>query len=142
MKIGYDYPGVTIVYFCHDGNGKFVMAKRSKNTRDEHGKWDIGAGGLEYGEAVETTLRREISEEYSTDVLNFEFLGFREIHRKHKGKSTHWISLDFKCLINPKKVRNGEPHKFDEVSWFTLKKLPSNIHSQLPIFLEKYRTRL
>src|SRR5512132_3646841 len=32
---------------------------RSKNCRDEHERWDIGAGALEFGDAVEATLRRE-----------------------------------------------------------------------------------
>lgn len=42
---GVDYIGVCVVYFCHDGKGEFVMAKRSSNARDEHGRWDIGGGG-------------------------------------------------------------------------------------------------
>ena len=46
MKKGEDYIGVSVVYFCHDGKGNFVMAKRSENCRDEIGNWDIGGGGL------------------------------------------------------------------------------------------------
>ena len=142
MKVGYDYPGITIVYFYHDGKGNFIMAKRSKNTRDEHNRWDIGAGGLELGETIDTTLRREIKEEYCTDVLDYTYLGFRELHRTHKDKKTHWIGLDFKVLINPKKVANGEPHKFDQIAWFTLSKVPNRVHSQFPGFLEKYKDKL
>ena len=146
MIKGIDYPGITIVFFCHDGQGKFVMAKRNKNTRDEHGRWDIGAGSLELGETVENNLRREIKEEYRTDVLGFEFLGFREMHREHDSKKTHWIGLDFKVLVDSSKVRNGEPDKFDELKWFTLEellKLPKNqIHSQFPVFWKLYKEKL
>ena len=142
MQIGYNYPGITIVYFCNDGEGNFVMSKRSNNTRDEHGRWDIGGGKLEYGETVKTTLQREVKEEYCTIVLDFKFLGYREIKRKHGGRNTHWIALDFKCLVDPEKVKNGEPHKFEEVSWFTLKNMPKNLHSQLPLFLKKYKSDL
>ena len=142
MKQGLDYPGVTIVYFCHDGKGNFVMAKRSTNARDENGRWDIGAGGLEFGETVENTLKREIKEEYCTDVLDYEFLGFRDLHRRHKGEKTHWIGLDFKVLVDTKKVKIGEPYKFDGISWFTLAKLPTKVHSQFPVFLKKYRDKL
>ena len=74
---GVDYIGVSVIYFCHDGAGKFVMAKRSKNARDEQGRWDIGGGGLEFGEFVEDALCREVKEEYCTDVLGCEFLGSR-----------------------------------------------------------------
>ncbi|MBI3290156.1 NUDIX domain-containing protein [Candidatus Microgenomates bacterium] len=142
LKKGEDFIGVTVVYFCHDGNGKFIMAKRSKNTRDEHGKWDIGGGGIEFGESVAKTLRKEIKEEYCTKVLDYRFLGFRDVHRTHAGRRTHWIALDFNVKIDPKKVKNGEPHKFDDVQWFTLDTIPTNSHSQFHHFLELYSDKL
>jgi len=139
---GIDHIGVNVVYFCHDGQRNVLMAKRSKNTRDEHGRWDIGGGGLELGETVEETLRKEIKEEYCTDVIEYEFLGYRDVHRQHQGQKTHWIGLDFKVLVDPKKVKNGEPHKFDEVKWFPYKNLPQHSHSQFPTFLKLYRHKL
>lgn len=142
MKKGEDYTGVSIVYFCHDGKGNFVMAKRSKNCRDEIGNWDIGGGGLEFNDTVKNTLRKEIKEEYCADVLSFEFLGFRDVHREHDGIKTHWIALDFKVLVDPSQVKNGEPKKFENVKWFTLEKLPLPFHSQFPKFLEDYKDKL
>lgn len=142
MQKGVDFTGVSIVYFCHDSKGNFLMQKRGKNARDEQGCWDIGAGGLELHDTVEGTLRKEIMEEYSTDVLEFEFLGYRDVHREHEGKKTHWIGLDFKVLVDSKKVKNGEPHKFDEIGWFRLDNLPKELHSVLLLFFEKYKDRL
>ena len=142
MIKGVDCIGITVVYFCHDDKGRFVMAKRNANTRDEHGRWDIGGGGIEFGEGVEETLRKEIQEEYCTDVVRHEFLGFRDVHREHEGKKTHWIALDFKALVDPTKIANGEPHKFDEIGWFTLDSLPENLHSRLPNFLKLYDAKL
>jgi 8-oxo-dGTP pyrophosphatase MutT (NUDIX family) len=139
---GVDYIGVSVIYFCHDGAGKFVMAKRSKNARDEQGRWDIGGGGLEFGEFVEDALCREVKEEYCTDVLGCEFLGYRDVHREHDGVPTHWISLDFKVRIDPAKVAIGEPHKFDDIGFFTLDTIPENSHSQFPEFLRLYREKL
>lgn len=118
------------------------MAKRSKNARDEQGKWDIGGGGVEFGETVEHTLKKEIKEEYNAEVRDFEFLGFRDVHRLHNGSATHWIGLDFKVLIDPTNVKINEPHKFDEIGWFGLDNLPQPSHSQFPEFLEKYREKL
>jgi 8-oxo-dGTP pyrophosphatase MutT (NUDIX family) len=141
-KKGVDYTGITVVYFCHDGKGNIVFGQRSKNARDEKGRWDIGGGGVEFGDSLETTLRKEIKEEYGTDVLSFEFLGYREVFRENEGKKTHWLAMDFKVLVDPAQVKNGEPHKFNDVAWFTLQKMPSPIHSQLPIFLEKYKDKL
>jgi len=142
MKKGEDFVGVTIVYLCHDGKGNILLNKRSTNCRDEHGTWDPGGGGLEFGDTVVGTLKKEINEEYCTDVLGHEFLGYRDVHREHNGKKTHWIALDFKVLIDRDKVKNGEPHKFDAVEWFKLDTLPKLLHSQFPHFLEDYKDRI
>ncbi len=139
---GVNFVGVSVVYFCHDGKGNFLMHKRSKQARDEHGNWDIGAGGLELHDTVEGTLKKEIKEEYDTDVISFEFLGYRELHRQHQGQPTHWVTLDFKVLVDPSKAKNGEPHKFDEVKWVKMDNLPSPRHSQVDVFFEKYKEKL
>lgn len=142
MEKGLDYPGITIVYFCHDGNGNFLMQKRGKNCRDENGKWDIGAGALEVEDSVEKTLKKEIKEEYTTEIINYERLGYRDVFRNQDGRQTHWLALDFKVLVDKEKVSNGEPHKFDEIGWFKINSLPNPVHSQLYNFLEIYKDKL
>lgn len=142
MKKGVECIGIAVVYFCHDGAGNVLLAQRSKNARDEIGRWDIGGGAVEFGENIEETVRKEIKEEYSTDVKKLEFLGFRDVHREQNGLSTHWVTLDFKVLVNRSTAKIGEPHKFDNLGWFTLDTLPSPVHSQLPTFLEKYKAAL
>jgi ADP-ribose pyrophosphatase YjhB (NUDIX family) len=142
MRKGIDCIGNAVVYFCHDGEGNVLLSKRGKNSRDEHGTWDPGGGSIELGVTVENTLRKEIKEEYCTDIINYEFLGYRDVHREHDGKATHWIVIDFKVLVDKDKVKNGEPHKLDAVEWFALENLPTSLHSQFPYFLEKYKNRL
>jgi 8-oxo-dGTP pyrophosphatase MutT (NUDIX family) len=144
MQKGVNFTGICVVFVCHDGAGHILMQKRGKNTRDEQGKWDVGAGGLEFGDSVEDTLKKELLEEYCCQSIEHEFLGFREIHRENNGQKTHWISLDFKVLVDPKQVKNGEPHKFEEIGWFRLSDFPNHekLHSQLPIFLKKYASKL
>ena len=142
MTHGIDFVGVAVVFYCHDGKGNVVLNKRSGKTRDEHGRWDIGGGKLEFGVPVEKNLRNEVREEYGTEILSYEFLGYRDVHRTGEGKPSHWIALDYKVLIDPAHVRNAEPHKFDEVRWFPAGSLPSPLHSQLPVFLKNYREKL
>jgi len=142
MEKGVDFIGITVVYFCHDGMGSFLMSKRKDTCRDEHGTWDPGGGALEFGITVEENLRKEIKEEYCTDVLNYEFLGYRDVHRIHNGARTHWIALDFKVLVDKTKVKNGEPHKLEKINWFTIDNLPKPLHSQFPNFLKLYKSRL
>ena len=142
MKKGVDCIGVSVVYFCHDGEGNVLLAKRSQNARDEKGRWDIGGGAIEFGGSIEETVKKEIQEEYCTDAKEVEFLGFRDVHRAGDTAPTHWVALDFKVLVDRAKAKIGEPHKFDDLGWFTLAALPSPIHSQLPTFLAKYRDKL
>lgn len=137
MKKGEDFVGIAVCFLCHDGNGKYLLAKRGKNSRDEQGTWDIGAGGHELGDTIEQTLKKEIQEEYCTDVLDFEFMGYRDVHREHDGKKTFWLMLDFIVKVDPMKAKNGEPHKLDEVGWFELSAFPTPMHSQWGKFLEK-----
>src|SRR3989344_5746206 len=125
MKKGIDFPGVCVVFFCHDG------------------RWDLGGGAIELGETIEGAFKREVREEYGTNVLDFEFLGLRDVHRvDEKGNKTHWIAFDFKVLIDKKKVKNGIPDDHEEIGWFRLDNLPSPVHSQLQNFLKKYRKKL
>lgn len=142
FRKGIDCIGVGVSFYCHDGNGRFVMAKRGQNARDEHGRWEIGGGGVEFGHTIEETLRKEIKEEYCADVLEYEFLGYQDVHRFHEGKPTHWVTLNFKVRVDPAEVRNGEPEVCDEVRWVTLDAMPEPRHSQIADFLNKYRHKL
>lgn len=142
MRKGIDCIGVAVVFACHDGNGKYLLSKRLPTCRDEVGTWDPGGGSIELHDTVEDTLRKEIAEEYCTDVLEHEFLGYRSVHRESTDGPTHWIALDFRVRVDPGKVRNGEPHKLEAVEWFTLDNLPAPLHSQFPHFLEIHKGKL
>lgn len=139
MKKGEDYTGVALVFLCHDGQGNYLLSKRTDQCRDEHSTWDPGGGAVEFNDNVTERLKQEIKEEYCTDVIYFEFLGYRDVHRYNQEKPTHWIALDFKVLVDKTKVRNGEPHKLEKIEWFKLNSLPFPLHSQFPYFLAKYK---
>ncbi|EKD90742.1 MAG: hypothetical protein ACD_30C00092G0010 [uncultured bacterium] len=134
LKKGVDYIGVTCVFFCHDGRGRFLLHKRSKLCQDEQGNWDAGGGSLEHGEEFEEGVRREIKEEYCTTVLDLKYLGAHNVLRKNKGKKTHWIALIFVARVDAKKVKIGEPKYMDEIGWFTKDNLPTPLHTQHPRF--------
>jgi ADP-ribose pyrophosphatase YjhB (NUDIX family) len=139
MRKGFDYVGVTVSFYCHDGQGNVVLHKRTENCRDEHNKWDCGGGGVEFGLSIEENLRKEVMEEYCVEVLDYEFLAYRDVHRVHNGEKTHWIALDFKVLVDREKVKIGEPEMASEIGWFKFDQLPENLHSGFA--LEKYRHR-
>ena len=140
---GISWVGVSTCFFCHDGNGKFFLAKRSNKSRDEQGTWEIGGGGLKWGLTAEENMLREVKEEYNAEPKNIKFLGYRDVFRKlADGTPTHWLAIDFAVLVDPKHVKINEPDMFDDCGWFTRDNMPSPLHSQQLPFMNKYRTEL
>ncbi len=138
MQKGIDYIAIGVSYYCHDGKGNYVMSKRSTNCRDEHGCWDFGGGGLDFGMTVEETLKKELKEEYCAENIEYEFLGYYDAFREQGGVNTHWVQLLFLVKVDPNEIKNGEPHKFDAVEWFRLDNLPTPLHSQLENQIKKF----
>jgi 8-oxo-dGTP pyrophosphatase MutT (NUDIX family) len=140
---GVSFVGVGTVFFCHDGKGKFLMSKRSRNARDEQGKWEIAGGGLKWGVSAEDNLIREVKEEFGADAKGIMFLGYRDVFRKlDDGTPTHWLVLDYAVKVDPSKVRRNEPDLCDEIGWFTLDAQPAHVHSQHATFMNKYCDQL
>jgi len=52
--------------------------------------------------------------------------------------------FDFKVQVDPRMVKNGEPHKFDKLKWFAMNAMPKpeNMHSQIPNFINTHREKL
>lgn len=128
---GIDFIGVTCSFVCHDGKGKFLMHKRSKNCRDEQGRWDNGGGAHEFGSSLEDTVRREVEEEYGVKPTDIKFIkAYDAIRQLADGTPTHWLAVVYAAQVDPKKAKNNEPYKIDEIGWFTIAKLPKPLHSQ------------
>lgn len=132
---GIDHIGVTVNFLIHDGTGKILLQKRSKNCRDEHHKWDIGGGAVEFGETLEQALERELMEEYMITPIEYEMTEIYNALREHEGTPTHWLAINFKVLVNPDDIKIGEPHKVEEIGWFNDADLPDpdEMHSMFHI---------
>ena len=139
MKIGTDYIGITTPFYCNDGQGRFLLHKRSKNCRDENGTWDPGAGKLDFGVSLEENVLREVAEEYGCQGEIQERLPAHDIFREHNGVETHWIAIPFFIKVKPKEVKNNEPEKIDELGWFTLDNLPRPLHTGFQFSFSKFR---
>lgn len=140
---GTSFTGVGTVFICHDGNGKFLMSKRSEKTRDEQGRWEIPGGSLKWGFTAEENIAREVKEELCADAQKIDFIGYRDVFRENnEGTKTHWLMLDFVVLVDPKQVKIGEPEQCDDLGWFTLDNQPKPLHSQHTKLIKKYRNRL
>ena len=77
---GKSFVGVATAVAIFNQKGEVLMAKRSENCRDEHGRWDICGGGLKLGETIDSNMRREMKEELdltSDSQLKYWLVQFR-----------------------------------------------------------------
>jgi 8-oxo-dGTP pyrophosphatase MutT (NUDIX family) len=125
-------PDVSVVFVCHDRDGRILLARRGPGARDEPGSWDCGAGALEFGETFESAVTREVGEEYATEPVRIELRGVRNVLRP----DSHWVAVIFRVQVDPATVSIGEPHKFDALGWYQPEDLPAPLHSPLPATLE------
>jgi len=139
MKIGFDFVGITTPFYCHDGNGNILMHKRTKECRDEHGRWDTGSGKLEFNLSLEENVLQEVLEEYGCKGVIEGQLPAHDIFREQEGVKTHWIAVPFFIKVNPTEVKNGEPHKIEELTWFPIDKLPKPLHTGFEYTFNRYK---
>lgn len=139
LRRGIDHIGISASFIIHDGAGRVLLQKRGKEARDENGKWDVGGGAIEFGESIDEAVRREIQEELCVTPIDIQFLTVYDAFREHNGDNTHWIAIMHAVQVDPSKVKIGEPHKIDELGWFTSDSLPSPLHSQ---FWRSYQVAL
>lgn len=139
---GVSFVGVSTCFFCYKNDGTFFLAKRSKNARDEQGRWEMGGGGLKWGLTAIENIERELKEEFNAKPKEIKFMGYRDVFRENIGQPTHWLCLDFAVLVDGKNMHINEPEMFDDSGWFTLSSLPSPLHSQQQIFFDKNKNEL
>lgn len=147
MKAGIDYIGITTPFYCNDGHGRFLFAKRSVNCRDEHGSWECGGGQLEFGQSLEESVLREVMEEYGVPGEIQERIPAHGVMREWNGQKTHWVSVPFFIKVDPTQVKINEPEFIDEIQWLSLNDLPDPLHPGLrfaldnfPEYFDKYRS--
>lgn len=146
IRPGIDYIGVTTPFYCNDGNGNFLVHKRSENARDEQGVWDFGGGLLSFGELVEESVLREVKEEWGVEGQIQEQLPAHSMIRTLGGILTHWIAIPFFVKVDISKASIKESHKFDEMRVVRLNDLPQPFHTgvkqtmnKYPKYFDKYR---
>lgn len=139
LKRGVDHIGISASFIVHDGKGRVLLQRRGSGARDENGNWDVGGGAIEFGESIDEAVKREIKEELSVSTLDIKFLSVYDAHRELNGVKTHWVAIMHAVLVDPKKVKIGEPDKIDALDWFTSDNLPSPLHSQ---FWKSYQIAL
>ena len=121
MKKGVDYIGVGVGAIIVNKEGKVFLAKRGREVRNESGKWEFPGGGVEFGDTLKDTLKREIKEEYGIEIEPGLLLDVCDhiILVEHQ----HWVSPSFICRLTKGEPKILEPHKCDEIGRFTIEEI-------------------
>lgn len=124
-KSGKNYIGVGGGVLIFNKKKEVLLMKRGKNAKNEAGWWSKPGGSVEYGEKASAMAKREIKEEIGIDIDIWGLLP----HTDHiiKRESQHWVALNFLASVKKGEPKNCEPHKCDEIAWFSLDKLPKKI---------------
>ena len=114
--------------------GKILLLRRA-NTGYEDGMYSIVAGHIDGDEDVKSAMIREAKEEAGIEITqsNIKFAGV--MHRKSDDER---IDFFFVADSWDGEVTNMEPQKCDDLSWFAIDNLPSNIIPYVQRAIENY----
>ena len=123
-----------------DNNEEILFQKR-KNTGYCDGFYDLSASGhVEKNESMKYAMCREAKEELGIDIKEDDLDFVCMIHRNSNG----YIYYDgyFKANKWSGEPIIKEPNKNEELKWFNINNLPSNIIDDRFIAIENYKNNI
>lgn len=119
-------------------NRKILLSRRF-HTGFEDGKYSVPAGHLDAHETVRHCCAREAKEEIGITILEEQLELVHVMHRKNEDER-----VDFFFVANSwsDKVINMEPSKCDDLQWFPLDQLPSNVIPYIKTAIENYQKKI
>ncbi|MDA8100863.1 MAG: NUDIX domain-containing protein [Nitrospiraceae bacterium] len=118
MQRGIDYIGIGVGAVIQNGEGKFFLSKRGKEARNERYRWEFPGGSVEFGEKLADALIREVHEEFNITISIQKLLDVVDHIIPDEGQ--HWVSPTFLCSFTKGVPSIQEPHKCEEIGWFSL----------------------
>jgi 8-oxo-dGTP diphosphatase len=114
-------------YLILEKEDKILLLRRF-NTGYEDGNYSLIAGHVEADESFTQCAIREAKEEAGI-ILKPENLKVAHVMHRNSGleKNNERIDVFFRATEWEGSIENIEPHKCDDLSWFHVEKLPSNI---------------
>ena len=102
-------------------DGERVALVRSSNPRHSPPLWWLPGGGIDFGEAPEDTLVREIREETGLEVTGPRLLGVTsDVRRRDNGDRIHTVRILFTVELTGGELRHEVHGTTDHASWFPL----------------------
>lgn len=117
--------------------GDNVLLLRRFNTGYEDGNYSVIAGHLDGEEELKQAMIREAREEAGISIEEMSLQVVGVMHRKFAdGEAVNFFLTATEWTGN---VMNTEPHKCNELAWYSLDQLPENVIPYVRQALENYQ---
>jgi len=123
MKRGIDYIGVGIGAVIVNDDNKYLLTKRGKKAKNERGKWEFPGGGIEFGDTMIDTIKREMMEELGIEIEILDHLP--PIDHIIPDENQHWVTSGVISKVVKGIPTIMEPDKCDEIGWFLIEEMKS-----------------
>lgn len=122
-----------------------VLLQKRCNTGYKDGEYGLVAGHVEQGESFKQALVREAKEEIGIDLCVDDFEVVHVMHRMEQSDPPE-IGERIDVFLKTKKykgaIKNMEPHKCDDLSWFPINELPENTIIYIKFAIEKIKSKI
>lgn len=113
-----------------------ILLLRRFNTGYEDGKYSVLAGHLDGNEDLIEAAKREILEEGG---INVQYNNLNIVGVMHRKSLDERIDFFLTCDKWEGEIKNMEPNKCDDLSWFPLDNLPENIIPYVRKAIDNYK---
>lgn len=114
---GKDYIGIGIGAVIFNKEGKFLLIKRGKNSKNEVGRWGFPGGAMEFGETMAETIKREVKEELGIVIKPLKTLS--PINHRIPDEKQHWVAIPYISQLTRGVPKVLEPTKISDLGWFS-----------------------
>lgn len=104
------------VHLVLRSNGKFLLLRRYQ-TGYMDGLYSVVAGHVDGNETLRGAMAREAQEEAG---ISLSLEGLRLVHTMHRRAKEERLSLFFEADTWGGEISNMEPHKCDDLEWYSL----------------------
>jgi ADP-ribose pyrophosphatase YjhB (NUDIX family) len=134
MKERFKYIGSSYLILIEED--RILLLKR-ENTGFMDGYYGLPAGHLDGGETSREGGAREFKEEIGINVNPLELKVVHIMHRK--GEQDERVDFFMATDKYTGEIKNCEPNKCGDLSWFSLNNLPQNIIPYINQAIQKYK---
>jgi mutator protein MutT len=117
------YPQVGVGALIVDDANRVLLMLRNKAPEANH--WSITGGRVEFMEPLERAIVREVKEELGVDVVVEELLCVT--NHILPDERAHWVAPAFLVRVVNGQINNREPGATQQIQFFPLDALPSNL---------------